>query len=272
VQSIGGEGENRTVTFTENGKTQTVETRLVVGADGRSSRMREWGDFTVERDPDFLRIAGTVVEGTSVPDDGVHLAWGEGVVTFLAPLGKKRARMYFVYPGPTGDRKLSGKEKLDTFFGGIRGTNLPASWFEGLTVTGPLAEFEGADQWVKTPGKPGVALIGDAAGATDPSWGCGLSKTMVDIESLANCLNETDDWSVAAKKYGESHDDSFGRLHRILGAMTALFWSPGPEADARRQSVMGKMKVNPMAYPDSIGMGPFGPSDDKACKLLLDLD
>src|SRR3989442_993963 len=81
----------------EDGQSRSVTARLVVGADGRFSKMREWGGFTVKRDPDNLRIAGTIVHGTSVPDDGAHLCVGPGVATFVAPLGNKRARMYFIY-------------------------------------------------------------------------------------------------------------------------------------------------------------------------------
>ena len=99
------------VTFGENGTTRSITARLVVGADGRFSGMREMGGFTVRRDPDHLRIAGTLVEGTKVPDDGVHFCLGPGFGTFIAPLGNGRARVYFVYVGALGDRKLSGKRQ-----------------------------------------------------------------------------------------------------------------------------------------------------------------
>lgn len=112
---------------------------------------------------------------------------------------------------------------------------IPAAWLDGAKVAGPLAEFEGADHWLPSPAKDGFALIGDAALTT----------------------------------YATNHDDYYKKLHDILGAMTFLFWSPGPEADARRQKVFGKMKENPMAgWPDAAGLGPFGPADEKACDML----
>jgi 2-polyprenyl-6-methoxyphenol hydroxylase-like FAD-dependent oxidoreductase len=259
----------RSVTYTANGASHTVEARVVVGADGRSSRVREWGGFTVNRDPDFLRIAGALMENLSAPDDGIHFSLGPGVASFIAPLGNKRARAYFIYPGPTGDRKLSGKEKIPAFIEGIKSSLVPSAWLEGATVTGPLAEFEGADHWITSPAKRGLALIGDAAGATDPSWGNGLSKSVLDVETLASCLSETDDWDAALESYAKKHDDYFKRLHDILAALAFLFWSHGPEADARRQKVLGKMKENPMdGWPDAAGCGPFGPSDEKACNKL----
>jgi 2-polyprenyl-6-methoxyphenol hydroxylase-like FAD-dependent oxidoreductase len=230
--------------------------------------MRELGGFTVRRDPDNLRIAGTLVQGTTVPDDGVHLCLGPGYASFIAPLGDQKARVYFIYPGATGDRKLSGKLKVAEFLEGCRATGVPSDWFSG-EVVGPLAEFEGADHWVPSPSRRGLALIGDAAGATDPSWGCGLSKTMVDVDALAEELDATDDWDRALERYAARHDDYFGKLHNILSWMTTLIWSGGPEADARRGRVFPRMQQDPTGFPDPSGQGPFGPSDERARRLVL---
>jgi 2-polyprenyl-6-methoxyphenol hydroxylase-like FAD-dependent oxidoreductase len=258
-----------TVTFVEDGETRSVTPRVVVGADGRSSKMREWGGFTVERDRDNLRIAGALVTGMKAPEDGIYLCLGPGFGTFIAPFGKERARMYFVYVGALGDRKLSGKDKIAEFVDGCRATGAPSAWFEGVEVVGPLAEFEGADQWVRSPTKPGLALIGDAAGATDPSWGCGLSKTLIDAETLAKCLAETDDWTAALGRYAAMHDDYHGKLHNILSWMTELIWTAGPAADERRARVFPRMQADPTGFPDSPGQGPFGPCDDQARRLIL---
>jgi 2-polyprenyl-6-methoxyphenol hydroxylase-like FAD-dependent oxidoreductase len=257
------------VTFGENGRARSVAARLVVGADGRFSGMRELGGFTVRRDPDNLRIAGTLVEGSKVPDDGVHLCLGPGFATFIAPLGNGRARVYFIYVGALGDRRLSGNAKVGEFLDACRATDAPPTWFDGVSVVGPLAEFEGADHWVASPSKPGLALIGDAAGATDPSWGCGLSKTMVDVETLATQLAATEDWNAALQRYAALHDDYFGRLHDILSWMTLLVWTGGPEADARRARVFPRMQQDPTGFPDPAGQGPFGPCDERARRLLL---
>jgi len=269
VRSIAEQEGGWKVTFDENGETQSITARLVVGADGRFSAMRQMGGFTVRRDPYNLRIAGTLMQDTQVPDDGVHLCLAPGFATFIAPLGRARARVYFIYVGAMGDRKLSGNAKVGEFLDGCRATNVPSDWFEGVSVVGPLAEFEGADHWVSSPSKHGLALIGDAAGATDPSWGCGLSKTLVDVEALATELASTDDWNAALQRYAARHDDYFGKLHDILSWWTTLIWSGGPEADARRARVFPRMQQDPTGFPDPAGQGPFGPCDERARRLLL---
>jgi hypothetical protein len=65
------------------------------------------------------------------------------------------------------------------------------------------------------------------------------------------------------------HDDYFGNLHNILSWMTALIWSGGPEADARRARVFSRMQHDPTGFPDPAGQGPFGPCDERARRLLL---
>ena len=171
------------------------------------------GTWTVE----FVDDSGTHAVGAR-PDDGVHFSTGFG--SFIAPLDNKRARMYVVHVGAMGDRKLSGKNKLPEFFEISRATGASAAWFDGVEVIGPLAEFEGADQCVPAPAKRGLALVGDAAAATEPSWGCDLSKTMVDVNALSTCLADNDDWDATLQRYAAQHDDYYGKLHNILSWMT----------------------------------------------------
>ena len=267
-----GPGRSPSVTFEHNGTTQTVSARIVVGADGRASQMRGWAGFEVQRNPDLLTIAGTLLEGTSIPDDAAHFCIGAGIATFWAPLGNTRSRTYFVYPGVAGRRGLSGKHKVAEFLQAVQSVGIPQEWLDGAESIGPLAEFEGADKWVQSPAKHGVVLIGDAAASSDPSWGSGLSLTLLDVEHLANALRSNSDWNVALGQYASEHDEYYGALHRILDWMTQLAWTPGPEANDRRGRVGARLAQDPTGFPDLIGLGPFGPSDEQARRLILGLD
>ena len=264
-----GPGKSPSVTYEVDGRLESETARIVVGADGRSSQMRIWGGFEVQRDPKFLTIAGTLLENTDVPQDGAYLCMGPGFASFWAPLGQLKSRTYFVYPTAVGKRRLTGKEKVGEFLEALKAVGTPASWTEDARSIGPLAEFDGADRWIESPARNGVVLIGDAAASSDPSWGSGLSLTLTDVEHLSNQLKNNPDWNVAISDYARQHDEYYGALHRIHKWMTELFWTPGPEADARRHKVFSRMMQDPTGFPDGVGLGPFGPSDERARQLTL---
>jgi 2-polyprenyl-6-methoxyphenol hydroxylase-like FAD-dependent oxidoreductase len=267
-----GPGRSPSVTYELDGTQQTATARIVVGADGRASQMRSWGGFEVQQDPDFLVVAGMLIRESDVPEGGAYLCMGPGVETFWVPLGAGRARTYFAYPGVAGRRGLSGKNKIGEYFQALRSLGTPESWLARAESIGPLAEFEGAARWVTSPARNGVVLIGDAAGASDPSWGSGLALTLLDIECLATALRSNDNWDAALEQYARGHDDYHDAIHRIHAWMTELAWSPGPEADERRARVLPKWLTQAEGLPDLVGLGPFGPSDERARRLMLGLD
>lgn len=267
-----GSGRAPSVTYELNREWYTATARIVVGADGRASRMRAWGGFEIRRSPDRLTVAGMLVDGSHVPDGGAYLCMAPGVATFWAPLGNGRARAYVVYPSVDGRRGLSGTHRVKEFFDAVQSVGTPTSWTETAVSIGPLAEFDGAPRWVPTPARHGVALIGDAAAASDPSWGSGLSLTLLDVEHLANALRGTSDWDAAIVQYAQEHDVYFDAIHRIHEWMTDLSWTPGPVADERRERVIPRWLTQPDGFPDLVGLGPFGPSDERARRLILGLD
>ena len=264
-----GPGRAPSVTFLQEGKRQTVSARLVVGADGRESYVRGLAGFEVERNPDFLMIAGTLLENVSAPEHAVHLCFGQGCASLMAPLGGGRVRTYYVYPGASRRLGLSGQDRTGQFVALCRTAGVDENWVEKAESGGPLAEFSGSDRWVKSPVRDGVALLGDAAALSDPSWGCGLALTLLDVEQLAKALIENADWEEALRRYAVAHDEHYSALHRVLGWMTELVYAPGADADLRRQRVLPRMMADPRGFPDPVGQGPFGPSDESARMLVM---
>ena len=151
-----GPGKSPSVAFDHDGQ-RHASGRIVVGADGRASQMRSWCGFETRQDPDLLVVAGTLIQGTKVPEGSAFLCMGPGIATFWAPLGDKKSRTYFIYPGVAGRRGLSGKNKVPEFLQLVQAVGIPKEWLEGVESIGPLAEFDGADKWVDSPARNGVA-------------------------------------------------------------------------------------------------------------------
>ena len=240
--------------------------RLVVGADGRSSRAREWGGFESHRDVDRMMISGVMMRDMRVPLDAVlaRVSFGVGVA-ILFPIDPERTRAYYGYRIRDGERlHLTGKERVPEFLRLSLATGAPEAWYADAAPVGPLAEFAGADTWVDHPSRNGVVLIGDAAGATDPIWGCGLSLTLRDVRVLRDRLLETDDWGKAADAYAHERDYYYGMLHRAVVWLTELLWDRGPEADARRlRAERAGILEDPTRLPDVVGDVPEAHTEER---------
>ncbi|HZW27370.1 MAG TPA: NAD(P)/FAD-dependent oxidoreductase [Trueperaceae bacterium] len=242
------------------------EARLVVGADGRDSVVRRAAGFAVEREREALVLAGALLEGAGVPADSAYVFMRPtgGELGMAVPVGRGRHRVYAGYHVAAGRRNLSGSAALEQFVATAVAAGTPAGWFDGARLAGPLAEFPGADVWAPSPYRDGVTLVGDAAATSDPNWGCGLALAWRDARTLAEAVLGGDDPVTAARAYARRHDGYYGSLRRQTGWLTTLFRTPGPEADALRERALPLFVADPTRAPDVVGLGPDGPSDERA--------
>ncbi|HSG88615.1 MAG TPA: hypothetical protein VLA56_05345, partial [Pseudomonadales bacterium] len=133
---------------------------------------------------------------------------------------------------------------------------VPPEWYAGARANGPLATFDATHEWVDHPYRDGIALLGDAAVTSDPTWGQGMSVTMRDIRLLRDRLVETDDWDAAGHAYAADHDD-FHRNVRLADAWyTDLFLDVGEKADALRARALPMLMQDPARLLDTPLSGP----------------
>ncbi|MET1027864.1 MAG: NAD(P)/FAD-dependent oxidoreductase [Dongiaceae bacterium] len=270
-------GAPPSVSVTVDGVTRSVSSRLVVVADGRESRLRKALGFELKGNPEFILIGGMMLRGINEigrridsNDDGttrtIHSLYDPVGLRYVIALtvADHLSRVYLIHHKDMLSRRLSGARDLAEAIGHLRATGAPEPWFEGVELAGPFGTFDGAARWVEHPYRDGVVLIGDAAGATDPTWGEGLARTLRDVRLLRDRLLSDDDWDRMADAFAQDHDAFFSSMLR-LGAMRGeLLFEVGPAAEMRRKRAFAAQKADPGASPDTLAYGPDAPSDDAA--------
>lgn len=229
-------GASPRVTFEIGGETREASARLVVGADGRTSQVRETAAITLHQDKPHHWFAGLLVEGVPGWRDDLQAIGTEGDFGFLAfPQGGGKIRLYGGYALDEA-RRFKGEDGPRRFLDAFQVNCSPENRHivEG-TPAGPLFSYINADAWTDQPFAPGVVLVGDAAGWNDPIIGLGLSITYRDVRIVSDILKSSDDWSTAAfAPYAEERAERMRRLRFAGQIQSALDMEFGEAARARR--------------------------------------
>ncbi len=264
-------GARPTVSVEEEGRVKEMQARLVVCADGRGSAARKWANFAVQQDSYGMLLAGVLFEGmpdVSFDTNYWFLSPSIGQFAFLCPQSNGRTRAYAWHPRYWGYR-FQGAEDLPRFVEDSVKAGAPSQWYASIRPIGPLATFDGADSWVVHPYQNGVALIGDAAASSDPSYGQGQGLTVRDVRVLRDQLLAGEDWDAAAHAYAAEHDRYFAGVHTFTSWVYKLFYETGPEADARRTRALPLLAEDLRRMPDAIFSGPEVPLDETARKRFF---
>lgn len=244
---------------------ERIPARLVVAADGRGSAVRKWSGFSVSEQSNGYYMAGVLLTNIRASTQIMHAVFNPelGTWTGLIPQAGDRFRAYFTYPKTTGYR-LQGESMLDLFIReSSKGYPPMADFCADAKSIGPLASFDASDTWVDRPYRDGIALVGDAAATTDPTYGQGLSFALRGARILCDELTNNSDWEVAGNRYAEQHRQSFHVCHTVEGWIRTLFQDPSPEAAALRTRTMPLIAEDPTRVPDHIFSGPNLPLNEQ---------
>lgn len=250
-------GREPRVLLDGDGSRATISTRLIVGADGRSSMVRGGGGFRPRSVPTGNVFTGVLVEGVAAsPDRSIcMLNPSASRMVLYFPQTANAGRAYLASRSEDGLR-FPGTARFESFLDECDRSGLPPGVLDGAAQAGPLATFESADSWVDHPYAHGIALIGDAAATSDPTWGQGLCLTLRDARVLRDALLAHDDWNAADDAYATAHDRYFECVRTTNSWFTQTWLQPGPDGDAVRARVLPLMESDPLALPDTMVAGP----------------
>ena len=123
------------------------------------------------------------------------------------------------------------------------------------------------DTWTDRPIADGLALIGDAAGYSDPNVAQGLSIALRDVRILSEVLLAGEDWSPSAlRPYVEERTERMRRLRFCNAVATTLRGEFSPEGQERRRRARERMQAEPelglwrrayLAGPESVPASAF---------------
>jgi 2-polyprenyl-6-methoxyphenol hydroxylase-like FAD-dependent oxidoreductase len=244
---------------------ETIEAlgRLLVGADGRTSQVREAIGVPLHQDKPHHWFGGLLVDGVEGWSEDLEAIGTEGDFGFLIfPQGGGRARIYGGYAldqaqrfrGPDGPRKF-----LDAFAFASSPQN---RHIVAGTPAGPLFSYFNNDSWTDEPFAKGAVLIGDAAGWNDPIIGLGLSITYRDVRIVSDLLKGDDDWAALSfASYAEERFERMRRLRFVAGLQATVDMEFDQAARERRRRIFDRSATDPsvrvhglavMAGPESL--------------------
>jgi 2-polyprenyl-6-methoxyphenol hydroxylase-like FAD-dependent oxidoreductase len=242
-------GQISGVQTTIDGKRHELTGKVVVGADGGKSKVREAAGIRSTTAPlksSYVVTVADEVDGSR--DEACHyLAKGKMLGSFSVPHGK-----YLFYYLPAGAIEVIKANGLDRFKADLfelapelKGTlgNLH-SWDDFPYM---VPQDVRVDSWVADH----VALIGDAVHSIEPSLGQGGSLTLSDVDALLNVLDEcfakSDFSSNALKAYEFARRPQTEVLQRMAELTAMLMNTSNSAVGWFRDRTLRKMRDNPGA-------------------------
>lgn len=244
--------------------TTTLQTPLLIGADGQRSATRALIGGSAARDPIHHRMGGMLVRNVDLPRESAHQAFYESGFSMTYLQDDDHARVYYICPTDEA-RELQGPAAKDIFIERVS-TLYPEGTFTNAEPAGPLGFFPNADLVSDRIAGPNALLIGDAASANDPSQGHGLALVYRDIRVLRDLLS-TRPLDEVPEAFGVERLRYYAVLRHHARWAAPLLTESGPEIDALRAQIDRAREADPTAGGFS-GIFATGPdnliADDRA--------
>jgi 2-polyprenyl-6-methoxyphenol hydroxylase-like FAD-dependent oxidoreductase len=112
---------------------------------------------------------------------------------------------------------------------------MPEGALDDVRQEGPIGFFANNDTWATQIAGNDVVLVGDAAGAPDPSQGHGTALIFHDVRALSESLLSTRNWETATAGYAERRTAYFAAVLAYDRWECLLSSESGADADRLRE-------------------------------------
>ncbi|CAN5846573.1 FAD-dependent monooxygenase [soil metagenome] len=221
------------VTVVRDGEELKVRTRLVVGADGKQSGVRQWTGGEAESDPERHRLGGVLVRGIQWDRRTLDIVGFPQMTVFWFSASRDSTRVYVA--AKRDCLRVLGLERSFENLAGQLAAIMPEDAFAQLHQAGPIGFFPNQNVWSTKLASDYVVLIGDAAGASDPSRGMGTSQVFQDVRELSDLLLGERNWPKALAEFERRRWRSYHVIREHDRWRSLLVFEVGKEADQRRE-------------------------------------
>jgi ubiquinone biosynthesis UbiH/UbiF/VisC/COQ6 family hydroxylase len=199
---------------------------LLIGADGRSSQIREWAGIAAEK-KDYVSDGIVANFNCEFAHGDVARQWfaSDSVLAYLPLPQQQISIVWSVAQAKSAEMKdFSG----DQFCSAVEGAGHHA--LGKLTLASPIARFPLARVMATHWCEAGLALIGDAAHAVHPLAGQGVNLGFADARTLIQILGKRSKFSAVGdllvlRKYERARREATLALSEVTDKLRTLYMS-----------------------------------------------
>lgn len=253
-----------TVTVVADGRAVDYTARLVIGADGKLSAVRRWAGGETQTDAEHHRFGGALATG--LPTAWLVLGDARTAPTECIWFAQSAAATRLYLRMSAERLRKTGVDRSFAAFVAYAAAFMPEGALAGAQQAGPIGFFPNSNVWASRIAGDGVVLVGDAAGAADPSGGLGTSLLFRDVRELRDLLLGERDWSAAIAEFAVRRQRYYAVVREYDRWMCRLFAEEGAEADRRREAHLRAREQDPTlgGYGLIEAQGPDGLAADEA--------